>query len=207
MRKDITIAAESRETRGKNEARRTRVRGLVPAVVYGAEKNPVAISVDPKAVTKILVSSSGFNSIFNLDITGASAENTPVIVTDYQLDPIKGRVLHFDMKRVDLTKKITVKVPVHTTGDPVGVKVGGGLLEAITREIEIEVLPDDIPEHFTIDVSGLNVGQSVRASDVPLTGSMRLVSAPDSVITHVVSLKSEAAEGGEAGATAEPEVI
>lgn len=205
MRKDITIAAEARETRGKNEAYRTRVRGLVPAVVYGAAKDPVAVSVDPKAVSKILLSSTGFNSIFNLDVTGEGS--TPVIVTDYQLEPIKGRVLHFDFKRVDLSKPISVKVPVHQTGEPKGVKLQGGILETVSREIEIQCLPDDIPEHFTVDVGELMVGQSIRAIDIPLTGSMKLLSPADAVITHVTSLKAEAAEGGEAPATAEPEVI
>lgn len=206
MRKDITIAAEARETRGKNEARRTRVRGLVPAIVYGAAKDPVSISVDPKEVTKILVGSGGFNSIFNLSVTGG--ENVPVIVTDYQLEPIKGRVLHFDMKRVDLTKKIVVKIPVHTSGEAKGVKLQGGLLESITREVEIEVLPDDIPEQFMVDVANLSVGEGIRASDLPMSGSMRLVSPGDSLITHVISLKAEEPVAGAEGATgAEPEVI
>lgn len=206
MRMNVTVNAEARDTRGKNEARRLRVRGLVPAVVYGAEKDPVAVSISPKEVSRVLHSASGFNSIFNLQIS--SGENVPVIVTDYQVDPIKSRPLHFDLKRVDLSKRITVRVPVHTTGDPRGVKLQGGLLEAITRDIEIECLPDDIPESFTLDVAELNVGQSVRASDVPLTGSMKLVSPAEQVISHVIALKAEAA-GTEAaeGAPAEPEVV
>ena len=203
MRKDITIAAEPRETRGKNEARRLRVKGFSPAVVYGAGNDPVAIAVNPKEVNSILRSASGHNTIFNIDIQGAVA---PVMVVDWQHDPIKGRLLHVDLKRIDLTKRISVKIPVHTQGDPKGVKLQGGLHEVVTREVEIECLPDDIPEGFTVDVSDLSIGQSIRASDLPLTGSMKLLSPPDAVISHVVSLKAEAATE-EVAAVAEPEVV
>jgi large subunit ribosomal protein L25 len=203
MRKDITIAAEPRETRGKNEARRLRVKGFSPAVVYGAGGDPVAIAVNPKEVNSILRSASGHNTIFNIDIQGAVA---PVMVVDWQHDPIKGRLLHVDLKRIDLTKRISVKIPVHTQGDPKGVKLQGGLHEVVTREVEIECLPDDIPEGFTVDVSDLSIGQSIRASDLPLTGSMKLLSPPDAVISHVVSLKAEAATE-EVAAVAEPEVV
>jgi len=144
MRKDITIAAEPRTTRGKNEARRLRVLGSVPSVVYGVGGESVAVAVSPKEITKILKSKSGHNTIFNLDIKGV--ENTPVMVVDWQLDPIKDHILHADLKRIDLTKPIRVLVPVHTQGDPKGVKIQGGIHEVVTREIEIECLPDDIPE-------------------------------------------------------------
>jgi large subunit ribosomal protein L25 len=206
MRKDITIAAQARETRGKNEARRLRARGLAPAIVYGIGVDPVAVAVDPKGIMTILRSASGHNTIFNVDIQGQLA---PVMVVDSQHDPLKGRLLHVDLKRIDLTRRIIVKVPVVTVGEPFGVKVQGGLHEVITREIEIECLPDDIPEHFTIDVSGLNIGQNIRASEIPLSGSMKLVSPPDAVVSHVVSLKAEAVteEAAVAPTTAEPEVI
>jgi len=205
MRKDITIAAEPRSTRGKNEARRLRVAGSVPSVVYGVKGDAVPVAVNPKELVKILKSKSGHNTIFNLDIQGV--ENTPVMIVDWQLDPIKDSMLHADLRRVDLTKELTVLVPVHTHGDPKGVKVQGGIHEIITREIEIECLPDDIPEEFIVDVTELLIGQSVRAADIPLTGSMKLVSPGDAVISHVVSLKAEAApaEGAEGGK--EPEVI
>ena len=207
MRRDITITTEPREQRGKNEARRLRARGLSPAIVYGAGSDPVAVAVDPKAMNQILRSTSGHNTIFNVDIQGQVA---PVMIVDWQNDPIKGRLLHIDLKRIDLTKRITVKVPVHTTGDPKGVKIQGGLHEVVTREIEIECLPDDIPEHFTVDVSELNIGQSVRASDIPLSGSMKLTSAPDTVISHVVAVRATETTAPEVEAavtTAEPEVI
>ena len=203
MRKDITISAEPRETRGKNEARRLRVRGLAPAVVYGGGADPVAVAVNPKEVNAILRSASGHNTIFNIDVQG---KISPVIVVDWQHEPIKGSLLHLDLKLVDLSKPIRVKVPVHTQGDPKGVKIQGGLHEIVTREVEIECLPDEIPETFTVDVTELMIGQSVRASDIPLSGSMRLISPPDTVISHVVSLRAEAT-AEEAALAAEPEVI
>ena len=214
MRKDITVAAEPRSGRGKNEARRLRASGQAPAVVYGSSGESggeaVAVAVDPKAVGKILHSKSGHNTIFNLSIQGG--ENTPVMIVDWQRDPIKDYLLHIDMKRIDLSRKLNVKVPVHTTGEPKGVKLQGGLLEAITREVEIECLPDEIPEHFTVDTTELMIGQGIRASEIPLTGSMRLVSSGDSVLSHVVALKAEVVEaapteGAAPAATAEPEVI
>lgn len=207
MRKDITIAAEPRPARGKNEARRLRARMRIPAVVYGAGKESVAVSVSPKEIEKILHSSSGVNTIFNLDIQGV--ETTPVMVVDWQHDPVKSNLLHIDMKRIDLTKRLHVKVPVHTTGDPRGVKEQGGLHEIVSREIEIECLPDEIPEHFTVDVSALRIGQSLRAGDVPLSGTMKLLSPPDLVISHVVATRGsvEVAEGAEGAAAAEPEVV
>ena len=208
MRKDITVAAEVRTSRGKNEARRTRVAGNIPAVVYGAFKDPISISVNPKEIYRVIRSASGLNTIFNLSITGG--ETTPVMVVDQQVDPLKGRLLHADFKRIDLSKRIQVTVPVHTTGEAVGVKVQGGQLEIITRAIEIECLPDDIPESFTVDVSDLHIGQSKRASDVALSGSTKLVSDPQSVIAHIVSLRAEAAATPAEAAPAaapEPEVV
>jgi large subunit ribosomal protein L25 len=170
------------------------------------------VAVSPKEVGRILNSKTGHNTIFNLSVKGG--ENTPVMVVDWQRDPIKDNLLHFDLKRIDLTMRLVVKVPVHHVGEPVGVKLQGGLHELITREIEIECLPDDIPEHFTIDVSELSIGQSIRASQVELRGSMRLVSPADSVISHVVLLKAEAepepaaaVEGAAPATPAEPEVI
>jgi large subunit ribosomal protein L25 len=206
LRKDITITAEVRTSRGKNEARRTRREGNIPAVIYGAFKDPVAISINPKEISKIVRSASGFNTIFNLAITGG--ETTPVMLVDQQLDPIRGRLLHADLKRIDLAKRIRVTVPVHIEGEPVGVKVQGGQLEIITRAVEIETLPDEIPESFTVNVSDLHIGQSKRSSDVAMPGSTKLVSDPQSVIAHIVSLRSaEAAAPVEGAAPPEPEVV
>jgi len=208
VRKDITVAAESRDSRGKNEARRLRVKGSMPAVVYGGEAGPSAVAVNPKDLNKILHSKTGHNTIFNLSIGGK--ETVPVMIVDWQHDPIKENLLHVDLKRIDLSKRIAVKVPVVTHGDPKGVKLQGGIHEIITREIEIECLPDEIPEEFVVNVAELMIGQSVRASEIALSGSVKLLSPGDAVISHVVSLKAEeVAPAAEVAATpaAEPEVI
>jgi len=213
--KDITVTAEVRTSRGKNEAHRTRSAGQIPAVVYGAFKDPVSIAVNPRDINKIIRSTTGYNTIFHLAIGGG--ETTPVMVVDQQVDPVKGNLLHADFKRIDLTKRIRISVPVTTFGEAKGVKVQGGLLEVITRAIEIECLPDDIPEGFSVDVTELMIGQAKRASDVALTGSMKLISDPATVIAHSVAMRAEEVvapvEGAvaatpEAGAAvAEPEVI
>ena len=212
MRTEITVTAEARASRGKNEARRTRRSGMIPGVVYGAYKDPVPVTVNPRQISQILHSTTGHNTIFNLSVQGG--ESSPVMVVDDQYDPIKGTLLHVDLKRIDLTKRIHVSVPVVTQGEPKGVKQQGGLLEIVTRDVEIECLPDDIPEHFTIDVTELMIGQSKRASDIALTGSIKLLSPPDSVIAHCVALKAvaeptpaEAAATPAAETAAEPEVI
>lgn len=210
MRKDITVTAEPRPSRGKNEAKRQRVAGTIPAVVYGAGGDSVPVTVNPKELRKILNSVTGLNTIFNLAVK--DGETTPVMVIAKQVHPIKDHLLHIDLKRIDLTKKLVAKVPVHVEGEPVGVKIQGGQLEIISREIEIECLPDDIPEVFTVNVSQLGLGQSVRASNVPLAEGARLISPPATVIAHVVTTRAvettEAAGAeGAAAATAEPEVI
>jgi large subunit ribosomal protein L25 len=203
VRKDITVFAEVRASRGKNEARRMRSAGNIPAVVYGAFQDPVAIAVNPREILKIVRGSTGYNTIFNLSIEGV--ENTPVMVVDSQVDPLKGHLLHADFKRIDLTKRIRIAVPVHTEGEPAGVKVQGGLLEVITRAVEIECLPDEIPESFTLNVGELMIGQSVRASNIVLSGSMKLVSAADSVVAHCVAMRAEEVAPAAAEAAAVPE--
>ena len=210
MRQEITVSAERRDSRGKNEARRLRVKGLAPAILYGANRPALAVSVSPKDVTKILHSSTGHNTIFNLTIHGV--EDTPAMIVDWQNDPVRDTLLHIDLKRIDLSKRIEVKVRVQATGEPEGVKVQGGLLEIVTREVEIECLPNEIPDSFTVDVSQLMIGQNLRAGEIPLSGSMKLLSSPDQVIAHVVVMKAEAepvaAEAtAEVAAPAEPEVI
>ncbi len=209
MRKDITVAADERTLRGKNEARRLRVKGSVPAVVYGGEAGPDAVAVNPKDLNRILNSKTGHNTIFNLSIAGK--QQVPVMIVDWQHDPIKENLLHVDLKRIDLTKRIVVKVPVVTQGDPKGVKLQGGIHEIVTREIEIECLPDDIPEEFIVNVAELMIGQSVRASEIPLASSVKLLSPGDAVISHVVAMKAEevapAADVAAVPGAAEPEVI
>ncbi len=205
MRKDITIVAEPRPARGKNEARRLRAKGRVPGVVYGAGKPATAVALDPIEVTKILYSDTGHNTIFNVEINGEGT--VPAMFVDWQFDPVKDSLLHVDLKRIDLTQKVSVKVPVHTEGDPRGVKQQGGLLEIVTREIEIESLPDDIPSHITVDVRPLLIGQNLRAGDIDLGDKITLKSNPDTVICHVIALRTSetaAVSEEEAGPEAEP---
>lgn len=220
MARETTVAAEARAARGKNEARRLRQRGLIPAIVYGAFREPVAVAVSPKEIERILHSKSGHNTIFDVSLGGG--ETTPAMLVDWQYDPVKDTLLHVDLKRIDLSKRIQVSVPVVTQGEAKGVKQQDGLLELVTREVVIECLPDDIPDHFTMDVTELMMGQSVRAGDIVLPDGIKLVSAPENVVAHVVALRiveeepaaaatPEAAavpEGGVAAPTAaEPEVI
>jgi large subunit ribosomal protein L25 len=212
MRKDITIQAQTREERGKNQARRLRAAGKAPAVLYGVTPDNLPLAVSPRDIARILHSKTGHNTIFNIAVKGG--ETTPVMIVEWQHDPVKDTLLHVDLKRIDLSQRLLVKVPVYTTGDPQGVKIQGGLHEVVTREIEIECLPDDIPEHFTVDVTGLMIGGSVRASDVALPPSIKLRSSLDAVISHVVAMRAEVTEApaaaeGEAAAAepAEPEVI
>jgi large subunit ribosomal protein L25 len=212
MRKDITIAATPRSTRGKNEARRLRVAGRVPGVIYGTGQAAVPIAVDPKAVNRILHSRSGQNTIFNVQVEGG--ENTAVMLIDWQVDPMKENLLHVDLKRIDLARRLVVRVPVHPKGEPLGVKQQGGLHEIITRDIEMECLPDEIPEDFHIDVTHMLIGQALRAGDIPLSGTMKLLSPADQVISHVIVVRvavaatTETAEAPVAAAsTAEPEVL
>ena len=209
MKKEITIVAEPRAERGKNVARRLRARGRIPAIVYGAGKDATALSVDPKVIDQILHSSTGHNTIISLQIDGEG--KTPTMIVDWQHDPVKDKLLHIDLARIDLKKRLTVRVPVHTVGEPIGVKQQGGLMEIVTREVEIECLPNRIPERFTVDVRELMIGQNVRAADIPIDDDLELKSPPNAVICHVVELRvietttEAAAEGAEAAAPAEAE--
>jgi large subunit ribosomal protein L25 len=211
MRKDITLAAVPRASRGKNEARRQRVRHTIPAVVYGTGKEAIPVTVSPKEVNRILHSASGANTIFDVGIEGV--ETAPVMIADWQHHPVKGNLLHVDLKRIDMSARLRVKVPVHPKGDPRGVKQQGGLHEIVTREIEIECLPDEIPESFELNAVDLLIGQALRASQVRLTGSMVLISPPDQVISHVIATRATAeaetpeAAAAAAPATPEPELI
>lgn len=203
MRKDITIAAEGRTSRGKNEARRLRVSGRAPAIIYGTGKDPVACAIIPKEVSKILLSSTGHNTIFDLTVDGGAPE--PVMIVDWLFDPVTNAMLHIDMLRIDLTKRVFVKVKVHVHGEPKGVKQQGGILEIVAREVEIECLPDDVPADFSLALQDLEINQAIRAQDLVMVGSMKLAVAPDTIIVHIVAPKIDAEAA--AAAAAEPEVI
>ena len=204
MRIETVVTAEVRESRGKNEAKRLRVSGRIPAVIYGAFKDPCAVSVNPKDITRILRSKTGHNSIFDVEV--ANLEKTPVIVAEEQYHPIKGTLMHIDLKRIDLTRKLRVSVPVHTIGEAKGVKQQGGVLDVVTRTIEIECIPDDIPNQFDIDVTELMIGSNIRVSELPVKEGVRVLTAPDAVIAHVVGIKEEVVAEVAAPAAAEPEV-
>jgi large subunit ribosomal protein L25 len=206
LRLDTVIAAEPRSSRGKNEARRTRVAGKIPAIVYGAFKDPQAVSVNPKDILKIIRGKSGHNSIFDVEIAGV--ERTPVIVADEQYDPVKDTLIHIDLKRIDLTRKLRVSIPIHAHGEAKGVKQQGGVLDLVTRSIEIECIPDDIPNQFDVDVTELMIGNNIRVSDLKVADSIRIFTPPEAVIAHVVGIKEEAAATPAEGApaAAEPEI-
>ena len=208
MRLDTIVAAQPRASRGKNEARRTRVAGMIPAVVYGAFKDPQAVSINPKDILRIIRGKSGHNAIFDVEIEGV--ERTPVIVADEQYDPVKDTLIHIDLKRIDLTRKLRVSIPVHAVGVPRGVKEQGGVLDLVTRSVEIECVPDDIPNQFDVDVTELMIGSNIRVSELPVFSGVRVLTAPEAVIVHVVGIKEEVvaapAEGAVAAVAAEPEV-
>jgi large subunit ribosomal protein L25 len=209
---EIVVSAEKRTEKGKNVNRRLRVAGRIPGVLYGGAKEPVPVAVSPKDISAVLRSASGENTLFDLDLGGTRRK---VILKEYQLEPMKGRLLHADFYEVALDKTLEVKVHVEVSGTPVGVKVQGGILDFVTRELEIECLPADIPEKIVVDVSALELGRHIRVSDLKLSDKLTMLTEPDVVIVHVVAPRAEetpaaaAVEGAEAaaGATAEPEVI
>jgi large subunit ribosomal protein L25 len=193
-----TLEATTRDTRGKNEARRLRVAGKIPAVLYGGAGGAVPLSVDPKALSKILHSGSGVNSIISLDVQGQGVTQV--------LEPVKHSMLHADFYRLQMDKTITVTVSIVLKGEPKGVKIQGGVVDFPNREVEVEVLPADIPDHLTVDVSELMIGQGVRLRELAEGAKWKAVSDPDTLIVHVIAAKVEEA-AAEGAATAEPEVI
>jgi large subunit ribosomal protein L25 len=203
----IIVEGAPRDTRGKNEARRLRVSGKVPATLYGGKGEVLALAVNTKQVTAILRSETGHNTLFQVDLGG---RQEPAIVKDWQVDPVSGNLLHVDLLRIAMDVRMRVKVPVHTFGEPSGVKVQGGVYEVVTREVEVECLPADIPTEFKVDVSGLALNQSLRAGELPITAKLKLLTDPQTVLSHVVTLRAEEekpVEAAVATAPAEPEVI
>jgi large subunit ribosomal protein L25 len=201
-----SVIATPREGRfNKNAARRVRVSGKIPAVVYGAGLQAVAVTVDPRVMTKILHSDSGHNTIFDLDVTGASL--VKAMIVDWQHEPIKGALLHIDLKRIAMDKAMRVSVPIQLTGVPVGVKAQGGILEHVLREVEIECLPGDIPSHLDVDVSNLELHGVIHVSDLPHSGSIKFLGDEDATVAHVTVIREVVEPVAEAVATAaEPEV-
>jgi large subunit ribosomal protein L25 len=208
---DATLEASRREGRGKNEANRLRATGRIPAVVYGTQKEgkaPVGVSlaVDPKTLLRILHSESGANTLINLRVDG---DESRVMVKEYQLDPVTHQLLHADFYQLAMDKAITVTVPILLRGESRGVKLQGGLLDFVTREIQVLCLPTDIPEHITVDVTELMLNQAVRVRELPEDAKWKPVTEGETMIVHIVMPKAEAsavAAAETATAAAEPEV-
>jgi large subunit ribosomal protein L25 len=215
---DATLEAVKREGRGKNEANRLRGSGRIPAVVYGSKKEGktpegVAVSVDPKAVLRILHSESGANTLINLRVDGAESR---VMVKEYQLDPVTHQLLHADFYALAMDKAITVTVPIALKGESRGVKVQGGIVDFVTRDIEVQCLPTDIPENIPVDISELMLNQSIRVKDLAQDARWKSITDGETMIVHVVMPKAEESAAAAADATAaaaapaaaaEPEVI
>lgn len=205
----IVMEAEPRSESGKGPNRRLRAAGKVPGVVYGGGKDTLSLALDPKEVVKIIRSHGGVNTIFELSIKGSKGKDN-VMIKDYQLEPVEHRLLHADLVRVAMDKKLILDVSIELVGTAVGVKVSGGMMDFVTRTVEISCLPKDIPETIVADVSELELGQYLRASGLELPSGVELVSDANVVIAHVMAPKAEeekpaeevAAEGAE-GAPAE----
>jgi large subunit ribosomal protein L25 len=217
---EAVLEAVKRSTTGKNENNRTRSGGHIPGVVYGAQKAgdaiaPIAVSVDPKPFMRILHSSSGLNTLITLKVPGEV--DARVLVKEVQLDPITHHPLHADFYRVNMDRRIRVTVPVVLKGEPRGVKVEGGVLDFLLREVELECLPAEIPNAIEVDVAGLGLNDAVYLRDVVKDVTWQAVTDTDTMVAHVVTLRvveeAPAAEGAvaaapaAAGAAAEPEVI
>src|SRR3990172_2310702 len=199
---DATLEVVKRSGRGKNEARRLRTSGRIPAVVYGTVEDGerpvgVPVAVDPKEVLQILRSESGANTLITLKLDGSESR---VMVKEYQLDPVTHQLLHADFYRLAMDRAIIVTVPIAVKGEPKGVKQQGGMLDFVTREVQVQCLPTDIPEHIDIDVTELMLHQAIRLRDVPEHPKWKPLNDPDTMLVHVVVPKAE-----EAGGTAEAE--
>jgi large subunit ribosomal protein L25 len=208
---EVVTAAVREGKFNKNAARRVRMAGKIPAVIYGAAEPAVAVEVDPKQIQKILHSEAGHNSIFDLEVSGSSAK-TKAMIVDWQYEPIKGKLIHIDLKRIAMDKVMKVEVPIQLMGIPVGVKTQGGILDQVLRELEIECLPGDIPSHIDVDVTGLGFGDVLRVADLPHNEKLKFLTDEDATVAHVVAIKEEAAPTADAaaaaaGTPAEPEVV
>lgn len=207
------VVAKPREGKfNKNAARRVRAAGKIPAVLYGSGHDPVAIEVEPKQISRILISETGHNTIFDVEVAGQPPAKAMIV--DWQREPIKDQLIHIDLKRIALDKTLRVSVRVKLLGVPVGVKTEGGILDQVLREVEIECLPADIPSHIDVDVSGLALYGALRVSDLPHSDKIKFLNAEDATVAHVMSIREEVAPAAEeaaaaaegAAAAAEPEV-
>ena len=207
---DQIVEVIRREAIGKNHARRLRRQGQIPAVVYGARREAVPVTVDPERILGILRSESGENTIFQLSLKGTD-KTRHVMIKDYQVDPVRGRLMHADFVRIQMDEVIEVDVPIHLVGEAAGVKLDSGILEHVTREVRVACLPGDIPEHIVVDVSALKIGDGIRVSDLPKVDRYKVLDDPEQtlVICSPPAKEEEpAAPVAEAAAApAEPEVL
>jgi large subunit ribosomal protein L25 len=205
---EVVVAKPRTGKFNKNAARRVRVAGKIPAVLYGPGHDPVAVEVEPKAITKILYSETGHNTIFDIHVEGQASAKAMIV--DWQREPIKDQLIHIDLKRIALDKLLRVSVRVKLLGTPIGVKAEGGILDQVLREVEIECLPADIPSHIDVDVTGLAMHGVLRVSDLPHSDKLKFLNAEDATVAHVISIREEVAPAAEAvagaPAAAEPEV-
>ena len=206
---EIIVAAHNRAETGKNANRRLRTSGMIPGVLYGEKKDSLQIAVSPKEIAAILRSAAGENTLFDLDLGGSRRK---VILKEFQTEPLKGRLLHADFYEVALDKELHVKVHIELTGTAIGVKRDGGIIDFVTRELEIACLPTDIPEKVVVDVTELEMNKHIRVHDLKLDAKVKVLTHEDVVIVHVVAPRAEeevaaAAAPAEGAATTEPEVI
>lgn len=203
------LEAQQREPGNKNAARRVRAAGKIPAVIYGAGKDTAVISVDPRQVLRILKSECGHNTIFDLAMGN---DRVKAMIVDWQFEPIKGTLIHIDLQRIAMDKKLTVTVPIILKGEPEGVKTQGGILEQLLREVELECLPADIPKSIEADVSHLVFGVDIRVKDLAHGDKLKFLTDEDRMVAHITTVKEEVVAAPEAvadaaAAPAEPEVI
>jgi large subunit ribosomal protein L25 len=205
-KKEITVRAQQRNGRGKNDARRARAQGLVPVTVYGGEGETIAAVAPLRELAAILRSGAGHNAIFTLDVEGVGASE--VMFHDRQIDPVRGRLVHADLKRLVSGQKIEVTVPLHLVGEPVGVREEQGILEQIIRQIEIRCEPRNIPDSIDVDVSNLGVHDVLHVSDIPIGENIEVLTEPDTVIATIGVIREEPVEAPPLEEEpAEPEVI
>lgn len=205
---EVVIAKPREGKFNKNAARRVRAAGKIPAVLYGAGHEAVAVEVDPRQISRILYSETGHNTIFDVDLSGKGTAKAMIV--DWQLEPIKDSIIHIDLKRIALDKTLQVSVRVKLIGIPAGVKTQGGILDQVLREVEIECLPTDIPSHIDVDVTNLELHAVLRVKDLPHSGKYKFLVDEDTTVAHVISIKEEVAPAADAvvaaAAPAEPEV-
>jgi large subunit ribosomal protein L25 len=197
---EVVIAKPRVGKFNKNAARRVRVAGKIPAVLYGPGSEPVAVEVDPKQISKILFSETGHNTIFDVEVVGQSVAKAMIV--DWQREPLNDKLIHIDLKRIALDKTLRVFVRVKLLGIPAGVKNSGGILDQVLREVEIECLPADIPSHIDADVSELELYGVLRVGGLPHSEKIKYINHEDATVAHVVTIREEAPTAAETEAAA-----